>query len=135
MPYSWLEAIVIPIYKKGNKDEPSNYRPISFPPIVGKLYARYLNNRLITWIEEEEILGNEQAGFRKNRSTFDHCIVLNHLAEKYMGCHGNGLFAAFIDLKSAFDSIPRGNLWEKLYSSSIDKRLLYLIRSLPTDHN
>ena len=105
----------------------SAYLTVSLLSILGKLYARYRNNRLITWIEEEDILGNEQAGFRKNCSTFDHCIVLNHLAEKYMGCHGNGLFAAFIDLKSAFDSIPRGKLWEKFYSSSIDKRLLYLI--------
>ena len=75
-------------------------------------------------------MGKEQAGFRKGRSAIDDCMILSHLAEKYMSSHGNRIYTAFIDLKSAFDSAPGDILWSKLYKTSIDKRLLCLIKCL-----
>ena len=129
-PVAWSEVIVIPVFKKGDRGDPSYYRPISLLSVVGKLCASYLNQKLASWIEDQNILSNEQAGFRKGRSTTDCCIFLSHLAEKYMTSHGNGLITSFIDLKSAFDSVPRDNLWIKLSHTSIGKRLLHLIKSL-----
>ena len=72
----------------------------------------------------------EQSVFRKGRSAINHYMILSHLVEKYMSSHGNGRYTAFIDLKSAFDSVPRDILWSKLYKSSINKRPLYLIKCL-----
>ena len=120
-PVCWSEALVQPAFKNGEE---------CLLSLVAKLYASSLNQKLGSWIGDQNILGNEQTGFRKDQSTIDHCILLSHLAEKYMTSYGNGLFTAFIYLKSAFDSIPRDKLWIKLCNTPISKRLLYLIKCL-----
>ncbi|CAI5763184.1 Hypothetical predicted protein [Podarcis lilfordi] len=130
VPKIWKDAIIIPIYKKGSPDNPENYRNISLLSIVGKIYARFLLNRLIQWAEKKKLIGPEQAGFRPNQSTTDHVLVLHHLARKYSSSNRGQLCAAFINLKAAFDRIPRRLLWEKLARRGIDRRLLWLIIQL-----
>lgn len=125
IPEDWNTAIVVPIYKKGPKDDPSCYRPISLLSIISKIYARHLYDKLKDWMEQEQVLADEQAGFRHGRSTIDQCLVLQHLVGKY-----KKLYVAFVDLKAAFDLVPRDKLWEKFMDSNIDKRLLALIMSL-----
>ena len=58
----------------------------------------------------ENIIGPEQIGFRKGNTTTAHCMVLSTLAEKYSKPKKGKLFVAFIDFKSAFDSIQREKL-------------------------
>uniref|UniRef100_A0A803T0U9 ribonuclease H n=1 Tax=Anolis carolinensis TaxID=28377 RepID=A0A803T0U9_ANOCA len=131
IPKDWGMAVIVPIYKrKGRQDDPANYRPISLLNTISKIYTRHLYWKLLDWMEQENILAEEQAGFREGRSTIDQCIVLQHLIEKYTSQRTSSLYAAFIDFRAAFDSISRIKLWEKLGSTSIDKRLLQLIRSL-----
>ncbi|CAI5789867.1 Hypothetical predicted protein [Podarcis lilfordi] len=130
VPYSWKHAIVVPVFKRGHPNVPSNYRPISLLSITGKLYARFLSSKLTTFLNEHNILSEAQAAFRENHSTTDHCLMLSFLAEKYTMPLQGKLFVAFMDLKSAFDSIPRSQLWSKLSLILQDKRLLFLIKAL-----
>ncbi|CAI5791734.1 Hypothetical predicted protein [Podarcis lilfordi] len=130
IPGTWKEAIIIPIYKKGPPGDPGNYRNISLLSSIGKIYARFLLARLMKWSAEADLIGHEQAGFRLNRSTTDQAIILYHLARKYSTPRRGQLCAAFIDLKAAFDSIPRQLLWDKLACWGIDRRLLWLISQL-----
>lgn len=60
--------------------------------------------KLKDWLEED-ILAEEQAGFRKSRTTIDQFLVLQQLIEKYISNKVTSLYTAFIDLKAAFDSI------------------------------
>ncbi|CAI5780389.1 Hypothetical predicted protein [Podarcis lilfordi] len=90
----------------------------------------FLLARLMKWSAEADLIGHEQAGFRLNRSTTDQAIILYHLARKYSTPRRGQLCAAFIDLKAAFDSIPRQLLWDKLACWGIDRRLLWLISQL-----
>ena len=60
-PHKWREAIVVPIYKKGSRDECSNYRGISLS-VVGKIYARVICDRLM--LLTDAVLMDEQGGFR-----------------------------------------------------------------------
>ena len=83
-------------------------------------------------MSQQKILGSEQVGFCHGKSTLDHCVVLSHLINKYTKKGRSRLFTAFLDLKGAFDSIPRELLWDKLYRMNIDKRLLSLIRQMYT---
>lgn len=133
IPANWRKAIIIPIYKKGDAKVPANFRPISLLSIPGKVYARCLLFHLQDWIDQHRILGLEQIGFRKGRSTLDHAIVLLHLAHKYSVSFKSKLFVAFLDLKAAFDSVDRNLLWKKLLHMGIDKELLCLIQRLYTD--
>lgn len=130
IPDDWGLAIIVPIYKKGNREDPANYRPISLLSNISKLYSRHLHRKLKDWLEQEGILAEEQAGFREGRTTIDQCFVLQHLIEKYISNKVTSLYAAYIDLKAAFDSISRVKLWEKLEASNIDRRLLFLIQAL-----
>ncbi|XP_062831915.1 ras-GEF domain-containing family member 1A isoform X1 [Anolis carolinensis] len=132
IPVGWKMAIVVPVYKKGNKKDPGSYRPISLIDIVAKIYARYLLNRAECWEKEKHILVEEQAGFRQNRSTIDNCFVLNHTIAKYVS-RGKQLYAAFIDLSAAFDTVNRETLWKKLTDLNMEPRLLALIKALYTN--
>ena len=130
IPEAWLNSIILPIFKKGNINSPGNYRPISLLPFIRKLYAKYLVNILSTWIHNNKLLGPEQIGFRKGSATLDHCVVLYTLIGKYLRPKRGKLFAAFIDLKSAFDLISRGKLWRKLADLNIEDHLLFLLKQL-----
>ena len=62
-------AKVIPIFKKGSKDNVENYRPISLLPVFSKLFERLIYNRLTTFLKNCNILYDKQFGFRKKHST------------------------------------------------------------------
>ena len=73
IPESWSQGIISPIYKnKGDKSSPDNYRGITLLSCFGKLFTSILNNRLNNYLENMNILADEQAGFCKGYSTTDH---------------------------------------------------------------
>ena len=55
-PEEWSEGYIIPLHKKGNRDEVENYRGITLLSVLGKLFSRVLNNRLHEWAENYEVL-------------------------------------------------------------------------------
>ena len=103
-PDALTEAIIQPPHKKGNTQDPSNYRGISLLNVCSKLYGYILNKRLVTWIEEHGSIGEEQAGFRRDHSATDHNFALFAVIKKYL-LHKNKLYVAFIGFKKAFDLI------------------------------
>ena len=67
LPDSWLEGTIKPIYKnKGNSMQPQNYRPITILSCVGKLFTSILNNRLTRFLNNDNILSENQAGSNFN---------------------------------------------------------------------
>ena len=81
IPDSWLEGIIRPIHKSGDPQNPENYRPITIFSCFGKLFTSIMNLRLTTLVEDNAILEENQAGFRKGYATTDHIFVLHSLAE------------------------------------------------------
>ena len=69
VPAAWKTAIVTPLFKSGDRCEPSNFRPISILSIVGKLCERVVGNQLASYLTEHNILCAEQHGFRPGHST------------------------------------------------------------------
>ena len=119
-----------PIYKnKGDKARPDNYRGITILSCFGKLFTSVLNDRLNQYLENMNILNEEQAGFRKRYSTTDHIFNLKSLIDLYL-CGGRQLYCAFIDYKKAFDSINRTYLWQKLLSNNIDGKMFIIIHNM-----
>ncbi|CAC5414589.1 unnamed protein product [Mytilus coruscus] len=70
----WTSGIINPILKQGTDDErqPLNYRGITLISVRGKIYCNILNHRLSTWLEKNNVLCDEQNGFRRGRSCEEH---------------------------------------------------------------
>ena len=77
LPDAWLIGVIKPIYKnKGNPDDPNNYRPITLLSCMGKLFTAILNKRLETFIESNDLLNENQCGFRRGYPTCDNIFVI-----------------------------------------------------------
>ena len=74
LPDEWKESIIVPIYKKGDKTDCNNYRGISVLPTTYKVLSNILLSRLTPYAEE--VIGDHQCGFRRNRSTTDHIFSI-----------------------------------------------------------
>ena len=81
-PIDWSKSIIVPLHKKNNQNVCDNYRPISLTSLVSKVYTSMLNNRLSSFIEAEQIVSEEQAGFRKGRGCADHIFTQRNLIEQ-----------------------------------------------------
>jgi hypothetical protein len=92
---------------------------------VAKLYSVFINYRLSSYLEEHDLLSEEQNGFLKNRSCEDHVFTLNSVIR-----NNPNVIASFIDLKKAFDFVDRDMLLYKLLLNNIDGKLYNSIKSL-----
>ena len=77
LPDEWKESIIVPIYKKGDKTDCNNYRGITLLPTTYKVLSNILLSRLIPYTNE--VIGNHQCGFRRNRSTYLLTYLLIYL--------------------------------------------------------
>jgi len=99
---------------------------------VSKLYSTIINNRLQEWIEQNDITGQHQAGFKRNYSTIDHMFTLMAAVQKQFASNRK-LYVAFVDFEKAFDSISRKLLWPILQKHGIKGKLYNCIKSIYSD--
>ena len=106
-------AKVLPLYKKGSKTDPKNYRPISLLPLISKIIEKVIHDQTQSFLDENNILYSFQTGFRKKYST-DSC--LSFLNNKISKGFDAGLYTSLIliDLQKAFDTIDHEILLEKM---------------------
>jgi hypothetical protein len=83
LPQQWKECIIVPIYKKGDKTDCNNYRGIFLLSTAYKILCNILLSRLTPYVNE--IIGDHQCGFRRNRSTMDQIFYIRQILEKKMG--------------------------------------------------
>lgn len=118
---------IIPIYKnKGNKNDPESFRPITLLSCIGKLFTSILFKRLSNFVEQYEILCENQTGFRKHYSTIDNMFVLYSLFD-ILRMKKKKLYCAFIDFKAAFDKVWRVGLWKKTVKNNISGKCFKII--------
>ena len=130
IPQSWTIGLIIPIYKKkGDSDDPDNYRGITLLSCLGKLFTMIINSRLNKYLEENQLLGEEQAGFREGYSTLDHIFSLHCIIELALS-QKKRLYCTFVDYRKAFDTVNRSSLWLKLLRHNIQGKVLTVIQNL-----
>ena len=88
--------ILSPIYKKGVKDDPNNYRGIAVASHFGKLFNTILKNRLESFCDINKITNPAQISGRKGARTADHLTVIRFLIEKYSLQGKKKLYACFL---------------------------------------
>ena len=131
IPSEWGKSIIIPIPKSSTADprDPLSYRGISLAPCAYKLYCHILNERLVFWLEENDIIHDEQNGFRKNRSTLDHLHSITSIIENRK-LRKLSTFTAFIDFKKAYDTVSRKLLFTKLSDLGLSTKFLCTLNSI-----
>ena len=74
MPEEWKFAVVALVFKKGSKNDPQNYRPISLTSIVCKLLESIIKNNVLTHLEKFDLIRDSQHGFTKGRSCLTNLL-------------------------------------------------------------
>ena len=115
-PAQWRKTQFAVLYKSGDAQLPQNYRPIAAIPLLYKLFARLLYNRLETTLDKQQ--SPDQAGFRRHYSTEDHLSIFTTIQET---CNEwqLPLWVATIDFKKAFDTVSHSAFWAALLEQSI----------------
>ena len=116
-------AKVYPVYKNGDSNNMSNYRPISLLPVFSKIYEKVIYNQIYNYLNINKLLYKNQFGFQKSCST-EHAII--ELTNKIFKSFDKGeqVLGVFIDLSKAFDTVDYGILLSKLNHYGI-KGLIY----------
>jgi len=126
-PSMWKRGLICPI-PKGNIEDlknPEGYRGITLAVSSYKLFCGIMNSRLKTWSELNNVLHDEQNGFREDRSCVDHLQSLVSIIEGRVK-RKQSVFTAFIDFRKAYDSINHNMLWDKLVKNGISKNCYFL---------
>ena len=126
----WKLANVTPIYKKGDKQLVTNYRPISLLPICGKFFEKIIFNNLHGYLNENNLLTKNQSGFRPGDSTTNQLLyLLNEIHEAFENSKSLEIRAVFLDISKAFDEVWHEGLIFKLKQNGISGSLLTLFEN------
>lgn len=130
LPNSWGDTILKMIFKKGDKADPANYRPIALMKCILKIFMQILTERLGGWLESGAFLPEWQAGFRKNRSCLGNIFSLNALIQSRLSLEKGKLFVLFVDFRGAFPSVSHILLWQKLHHIGTGSKLINVLKNL-----
>ena len=132
VPMAWREANVCPIYKKGAKTNPLNYRPVSLTSVVGKVFETLIRDALVKHATENTIIKLQQHGFMKNKSTLTNLLEYLEALTKAKS-EKIPVDINYLDCSKAFDTVPHRRLIVKLEGLGIQGKILNWIREFLTD--
>ena len=132
LPEDWKLGTVVPIFKKGNRQEPCNYRPVSLTAIPCKVFEKLIRDCIMEHLTAEQLLHCDQHGFRPKRSCSSQLLeVLEDWSSSIE--LSEPVDALYLDFKKAFDAVPHLRLLQKLESYGISGRLKRWIASFLQD--
>lgn len=126
VPDAWREAELVPLPKKGDLTQCDNWRGITLLDVASKIFTHILLGRLTK--VAEEVLPDTQCGFRRGRSVTDMTFALRQLQDRARE-HRRPFFTVFVDLRKAYDSVPREAMWAVLRQLGIPEKMVGLIQS------
>ena len=104
VPEDWRTANITPIHKKGDRAEPSNYRPESLTSQVGKVLKTFIRDKIVDHLTENILLSEAQHGFRKGRSCLTNLLESVESWTEILE-EGNCIDVAYLDFRKAFDLV------------------------------
>ena len=123
VPNQWKIAHITPIFKKGIKEDPQNYRPVSLTSVICKIFESILKDHILEHLVSNQILSTKQYGFVKGRSTTLQLLKVLDVWSEILDAGGQ-IDCAYLDFSKAFDTVPHKRLLEKLKNVGIKGQIL-----------
>ena len=123
VPRDWKIANVTAIFKKGDRQNPGNYRPISLTSVICKTMERLIRDQIVDHLEENNLLSDSQHGFRRKRSCLTNLLdFFNKVIQVYDAA--KAVDVIYLDFQKAFDKVPHKRLLMKVKSLGIEGNVL-----------
>ena len=129
VPQSWKLGLVRLIYKKGERGDPANWRPICLQQAIYKLYAGVLSRRLVRWMDANDRHAPGQKGFRAVNGCGEHNFLAATLIDTVRR-KKRTLYEVWYDFKNAFGSVPFKLLWDSLFRLGIPMEYIKMCQGL-----
>ena len=113
VPLDWRVANVTPIYKRGRKEDPENYRPVSLTSVPGKVMEQVISSAIESHIMDNQGIRSSQHGFMKGRSCLTDLISFYDKMTQLLD-EGEAVDIVYLDFQKAFDTVLHRILIEKL---------------------
>ena len=124
LPQDWKSANITPIYKKGNRTDPANYRPISLTSTCSKILEHIIYSFVSTHLSNYNILSTNQHGFRTGRSCDTQLLGAINDFHHSLDSETH-IDALFLDFTKAFDKVSHRKLCYKLSRYGVNGNLLH----------
>jgi hypothetical protein len=119
----------VTLFKSEEKRDPAMYRPISLISVISKVYLELVREKLKYAIKVKNILPDEQNAFREKRGCEDNVFIFHEILS-IMKQQGRNVYAAYVDIKKAYDRVFIFGLWSKLLKYGINGKLWRVLREI-----
>ena len=128
IPADWKKANITAIFKKGNRQEPGNYRPISLTSVIGKTLERLIKARITYHLDTNNLINDTQHGFRSKLSCLTNLLdFFNKVTETYD--ENKAVDLIYLDFQKAFDKVPHERLMKKVEAHGINGNVSRWLRN------
>ena len=113
VPFEWMEANIIPLFKKGSRNKSVNYRPVSLTSVICKLLKTIImDHMMMDFLIKHKLINPSQHGFLKAKSCLTNLVCFLEDITKWVD-DGSPVDVIYLDFQKAFDKVPHQRLIRK----------------------